>query len=43
MKYREFINRILDKLNDKELRSTYFFLQGLTGYTGLEEENERQR
>lgn len=43
MEKRELINRILDKLNNEELRSIWLFLNGATGYTGLEEENERQR
>lgn len=38
MKYRERINKILDKQDDEELCSIWFFLNGRTGYAGLEEE-----
>lgn len=39
MKDRERIIRILNKLNDEELRCIYIFISGYTGYTGWEEEH----
>lgn len=32
---RENIDKILDKLNDEELRSVWLFLVGRTGYSGM--------
>lgn len=36
MDYRELINRILNKLEDEQIRLIYIFIKGYTGYTGWE-------
>lgn len=41
MNYIERINRIMDKLDDEQLRRIYIFISTYTGYSG-EAEDERE-